>query len=135
MPSRLQSVVTGENPAELQIEEASSLPRLSTVNTSLDLSVYRVKCVEVEKSSSSDGEEEIAEEAPQTPTLAVVCRDGIVCTTPPFSPSSHSLEPVTPEGRIRFSWRKLWAFTGPGLIMSVAFLVCSELLRDHFRDV
>jgi len=123
-------VRTGENPAELQIEEASSLPRLTTVNTSLDLSVYRVKCVEIEKSSTSDGQEEIAEEAPQTSTYAEVCRDGIVCTTPPFSPSSHSLEPVTPEGRIRFSWRKLWAFTGPGLIMSVAFLDPGNLESD-----
>ena len=27
-----------------------------------------------------------------------------------------------------FTWRKLWAFTGPGFLMSIAYIVCSPSL-------
>ncbi len=31
--------------------------------------------------------------------------------------------PVDEDGRIKFSWKTLWGYTGPGLLMSIAYLV------------
>lgn len=32
--------------------------------------------------------------------------------------------------QIKFSWRKLWAFTGPGFLMSIAFLDPGNIEAD-----
>ncbi len=49
-----------------------------------------------------------------------------------YSSSSHSSADLKKQNRRRakldknrhfiFSWRKLWAFSGPGLLMSIAYL-------------
>ena len=94
---------------------------------SIDLCTREVPCVEVtdvDSASTSSNEEATS---PRTPTYADIVAGRI---TPPLSPNDrYSRSSGLPLGdsereyRPAFSFRKLWAFTGPGLIMSVAFLV------------
>ncbi|KAK8623411.1 hypothetical protein V6N13_118296 [Hibiscus sabdariffa] len=58
-------------------------------------------------SSSSDDENEVAFES----------REKIVIVDVETSKSIRNVDSVPP-----FSWKKLWLFTGPGFLMSIAFL-------------
>ena len=39
-------------------------------------------------------------------------------------------DPYASEPKVKFSWRKLWAFTGPGWLMSIAYLDPGNLTSD-----
>eukprot|EP01127_Copromyxa_protea_P007473 TRINITY_DN1737_c0_g1_i1.p1 TRINITY_DN1737_c0_g1~~TRINITY_DN1737_c0_g1_i1.p1 ORF type:complete len:555 (-),score=95.00 TRINITY_DN1737_c0_g1_i1:262-1899(-) len=45
-------------------------------------------------------------------------------------PDDPQDEPEDPHQKITFSWRKLWAFTGPGWLMSIAYLDPGNIESD-----
>mmetsp|Transcript_2323 Transcript_2323/g.4699 ORF Transcript_2323/g.4699 Transcript_2323/m.4699 type:complete len:607 (-) Transcript_2323:45-1865(-) len=91
---------------------------------SIDMATREVPCVEVADldSSSTEGDDEETPTPPTPPSAR----------TPPLSPSFRRARLASGDHEIHhgFSWRKLWAFTGPGLIMSVAFLDPGNLESD-----
>jgi len=50
--------------------------------------------------------------------------------TPDFNPEEMVPVPVDLDSSTRFSWRKLWSFTGPGFLMSIAYLDPGNLESD-----